>query len=144
MAKEKKERNMAYRKLRKADIVYRIYIDLVNGLTKYEIMHKLNTDAYPDATSDYGDSQKYKLIDDAFKMAKEECSEKLEQQREMMYNRLLGVYNDSMTAGDRQNALKSLDQLSKLIGLYDTKQKVELSGNLTNEVTISFGFDNEK
>ena len=77
-------------------------------------------------------------------MAKEECEEKIEEQRHMMYNRILAVYNDSINSNDRVNALKALDQLSKLIGLYDNKQKVELSGNLTETVNISFGFTEEK
>ena len=62
----------------------------------------------------------------------------------MMYNRILAVYNDSINSNDRVNALKALDQLSKLIGLYDNKQKVEISGNLTETVNISFGFTEEK
>lgn len=128
-------------KYRKEDIVYRIYIDLVNGLTKYEVQKKIEEDAYPDKTSHYGKTQKWKFITDAYNMAKEECAEKLEQQREMMYNRILSVYNDSINNNDRKTALSALDQLSKLMGLYDNKQKVEVSGNLSQDITINFGMD---
>lgn len=131
-------------KLKKDDITYRIYLDLVNGLTKYEVYKKLKEDAYPEPTSQYSNTHRYRLVKSAFDMAKEECEEKIEEQRHMMYNRILAVYNDSINSNDRVNALKALDQLSKLIGLYDNKQKVELSGNLTENVNISFGFTEEK
>ena len=131
-------------KLKKDDITYRIYLDLVNGLTKYEVYKKLKEDAYPEPTSHYSNTHRYRLVKSAFDMAKEECEEKIEEQRHMMYNRILAVYNDSINSNDRVNALKALDQLSKLIGLYDNKQKVEISGNLTKDINISFGFTEEK
>ena len=102
-------------KLKKDDITYRIYLDLVNGLTKYEVYKKLKEDAYPEPTSHYSNTHRYRLVKSAFDMAKEECEEKIEEQRHMMYNRILAVYNDSINSNDRVNALKALDQLSKLI-----------------------------
>ena len=86
---------------------------------------------------------RYKVISDAYAMAKAELDEQRDKQRELFYQRLLTVFNESMEANDRQNALKALDMFARFGGLYD-KEKVELSGNLTENVNISFGFSEEK
>ena len=86
---------------------------------------------------------RYKVISDAYAMAKTELDEQRDKQRELFYQRLLTLFNESMEANDRQNALKALDMFARFGGLYD-KVKVEISGNLTENVNISFGFSEDK
>ena len=107
-------------------------------------MQKLENDLMVEGveTSRLTKSMRYKIISDAYAMAKEELEEQRDKQRELFYQRLLTVFNESMEANDRQSALKALDMFARFGGLYD-KEKVELSGTIDHNVVVDFGFDND-
>ena len=145
MAKNTKDSALEWSKYLKEKVVIAVWIDLCNGVSRHDIMQKLENDLMVEGveTSRLTKSMKYKIISDAYAMAKEELEEQRDKQRELFYQRLLTVFNESMEANDRQNALKALDMFAKFGGLYD-KEKVEISGNLTENVNISFGFAEDK
>ena len=145
MAKNTKDSALEWSKYLKEKVVIAVWIDLCNGVSRHDIMQKLENDLMIEGveTSRLTKSMKYKIISDAYAMAKEELEEQRDKQRELFYQRLLTVFNESMEANDRQNALKALDMFARFGGLYD-KEKVELSGNLTETVNISFGFSEDK
>lgn len=145
MAKNTKDSALEWSKYLKEKVVIAVWIDLCNGVSRHDIMQKLENDLMVEGveTSRLTKSMKYKVISDAYAMAKEELEEQRDKQRELFYQRLLTVFNESMEANDRQNALKALDMFAKFGGLYD-KEKVEISGNLTQDVNISFGFSEDK
>ena len=145
MAKNTKDSALEWSKYLKEKVVIAVWIDLCNGVSRHDIMQKLDNDMMVEGveTSRLTKSMKYKVISDAYAMAKEELEEQRDKQRELFYQRLLTVFNESMEANDRQSALKSLDMFARFGGLYD-KEKVEISGNLTETVNISFGFSEDK
>ena len=145
MAKNTKDSALEWSKFLKEKVVIAVWIDLCNGVSRHDIMQKLENDLMLEGveTSRLTKSMKYKVISDAYAMAKEELEEQRDKQRELFYQRLLTVFNESMEANDRQNALKALDMFAKFGGLYD-KEKVEISGKLTEDVNISFGFSEDK
>lgn len=145
MAKNTKDSALEWSKYLKEKVVIACWISLCNGESRHDIMQKLDNDLMVEGveTSRLTKSMKYKVISDAYAMAKEELEEQRDKQRELFYNRLLTVYNECMVANDRQNALKALDLFGKFGGLYE-KEKVEISGNLTENVNISFGFSEDK
>lgn len=145
MAKNTKDSALEWSKFLKEKVVIAVWIDLCNGVSRHDIMQKLDNDLMVEGveTSRLTKSMRYKIISDAYAMAKEELEEQRDKQRELFYQRLLTVFNESMVANDRQNALKALDMFARFGGLYD-KEKVELSGNLTENVNISFGFSEDK
>ena len=145
MAKNTKDSALEWSKYLKEKVVIAVWIDLCNGVSRHDIMQKLKNDLMVEGVETYRltKSMKYKIISDAYAMAKEELEEQRDKQRELFYQRLLTVYNECMVANDRQNALKALDLFGKFGGLYE-KEKVEISGNLTETVNISFGFTEEK
>lgn len=145
MAKNTKDSALEWSKFLKEKVVIAVWIDLCNGVSRHDIMQKLDNDLMVEGveTSRLTKSMRYKIISDAYAMAKEELEEQRDKQRELFYNRLLTVYNECMVANDRQNALKALDLFGKFGGLYE-KEKVEISGNLTQDVNISFGFSEDK
>ena len=145
MAKNTKDSALEWSKYLKEKVVMAVWIDLCNGVSRHDIMQKLENDLMVEGveTSRLTKSMKYKIISDAYAMAKEELDEQRDKQRELFYQRLLTVYNECMVANDRQNALKALDLFGKFGGLYE-KEKVEISGNLTENVNISFGFSEDK
>ena len=145
MAKNTKDSALEWSKYLKEKVVIAVWIDLCNGVSRHDIMQKLENDLMLEGveTSRLTKSMKYKIISDAYAMAKEELEEQRDKQRELFYQRLLTVFNESMEANDRQSALKALDMFARFGGLYD-KEKVEISGNLTETVNISFGFTGDK
>ena len=145
MAKNTKDSALEWSKYLKEKVVIAVWIDLCNGVSRHDIMQKLDSDLMVEGveTSKLTKSMRYKIISDAYAMAKAELDEQRDKQRELFYQRLLTVFNESMEANDRQNALKALDMFARFGGLYD-KEKVEISGNLTETVNISFGFTEEK
>lgn len=145
MAKNTKDSALEWSKFLKEKVVIAVWIDLCNGVSRHDIMQKLENDLMVEGveTSRLTKSMRYKIISDAYAMAKEELEEQRDKQRELFYQRLLTVFNESMEANDRQSALKALDLFGKFGGLYE-KEKVEISGNLTETVNISFGFTEEK
>lgn len=145
MAKNTKDSALEWSKFLKEKVVIAVWIDLCNGVSRHDIMQKLDNDLMVEGveTSRLTKSMRYKIISDAYAMAKEELDEQRDKQRELFYQRLLTVFNESMVANDRQSALKALDLFAKFGGLYD-KEKVEISGNLTETVNISFGFSEDK
>ncbi len=145
MAKNTKDSALEWSKYLKEKVVIAVWIDLCNGVSRHDIMQKLDNDMMVEGveTSKLTKSMRYKIIGDAYAMAKEELEEQRDKQRELFYQRLLTVFNESMEANDRQSALKALDMFARFGGLYD-KEKVEISGNLTENVNISFGFSEDK
>ena len=145
MAKNTKDSALQWSKFLKEKVVIAVWIDLCNGVSRHDIMQKLDNDLMVEGveTSRLTKSMRYKIISDAYAMAKEELDEQRDKQRELFYQRLLTVFNESMVANDRQSALKALDMFARFGGLYD-KEKVEISGNLTETVNISFGFTEDK
>ena len=145
MAKNTKDSALEWSKYLKEKVVIAVWIDLCNGVSRHDIMQKLDNDMMVEGveTSKLTKSMRYKIISDAYAMAKAELDEQRDKQRELFYQRLLTVFNESMEANDRQSALKALDMFARFGGLYD-KEKVEISGNLTETVNISFGFTEEK
>ena len=145
MAKNTKDSALQWSKYLKEKVVIAVWIDLCNGVSRHDIMQKLDSDLMVEGveTSKLTKSMRYKIISDAYAMAKEELDEQRDKQRELFYQRLLTVFNESMEANDRQSALKALDMFARFGGLYD-KEKVEISGNLTENVNISFGFAEDK
>ena len=117
--------------LEKEELLELIWIDIVNGLSRYQISLKLDRDAYPNHhTSNLSKSCEYEL------------KENKDKQRDLFYERVLSVYNDSVDQRDRQSALKALDMIGKLGGLYAKEEKdVNITGTI--KANISFGIEGE-
>lgn len=130
----------------KEDIIERIYLKLLEGESRYRILLMLERDNFTDEdgnvikTSNLGRASRYNYIKEAYTRCETELKENRDEQRNIMWERLLSVYNDAMTAKDRGNALKALDMIAKLSGIYAPEQsevKAEIDGN----IEISFGIE---
>lgn len=128
-------------------IVDEVYVDLVNGLTKSDIIQKLQEGLYtlqngkgvkPRTGIEYINAAQQRL---AFDFEKD--AEKL---RADLYSKMMAVYADCMEANDRYNALNALDKLMKLTGVANDKPSTAIQINSDKEggVTVNFGFDKDK
>jgi hypothetical protein len=128
-------------------IVDEVYVDLVNGLTKSDIIQKLQEGLYtlqkgkgvkPRTGIEYINAAQQRL---AFDFEKD--AEKL---RADLYSKMMAVYADCMAANDRYNALNALDKLMKLTGVANDKPSTAIQINSDKEggVTVNFGFDKKE
>ena len=90
----------------------------------------------------YAENSADRFIRQARDIIAADMAEQLPSMRNDMMVRLLDVYTDARECGDRGNALKALDQLTKLTGMYEQTLKVD--GNMKTEIIIDFGFDTEE
>ena len=144
MAIMKKTKDKKYISLKKEELIELIFLDLINGESRYRIMLKPNRDAYPGhKTSKLSRTSKYNYIQEAMLNCEPELKETRDNQRKLLYQQILGVFNDAQMANDRQSALKALDMLSKVAGLYAKEEKdINLNGNIN--ANISFGLNKEE
>lgn len=129
--------------LEKEELLELIFLDLIQGYSRYQILLKLDRDAYPNhKTSKLSKACKYNYIQEAILNCQAELKETKDKQRDIFYQQILGVFYDAQQSNDRQSALKALDMLGKVAGLYAKEEKdVNISGNIS--ATISFGLEEE-
>ena len=129
--------------IEKEELLELIFLDLIQGYSRYQILLKLDRDAYPGHnTSKLSRACKYNYIQEAILNCQAELKETKDKQRDIFYQQILGVFYDAQQANDRQSALKALDMLGKVTGLYAKEEKdVNISGNIS--ATISFGLEEE-
>lgn len=125
-------------KLTRTMLVRHIVNDILDGATRSVIVAKVKEDAYGIGRT-YSESQCDKFIREARDIIQQDTLEMIPTMRDDMINRLLDVYTEARERGDSNGALKALDQISKVTGLYEQKLRVE--GHTTNEIIIDFGFD---
>lgn len=138
--KTKEKKNIP---VEKEELLELIFLDLIQGYSRYQILLKLDRDAYPGhKTSTLSRSCKYNYVQEAILNCQAELQETKEKQRDIFYQQILGVFYDAQQANDRQSALKALDMIGKVAGLYAKEEKdVNLTGNIN--AVISFGLEGE-
>lgn len=121
-------------------LIFKIYKDILKGYNFSKAMEKLQRNGYNTSIDTskctYDTNKKYYY--DALKMLKVDQSE-IDDLRTLFYQRMEHLYKESLEANDRTNALGTLKEMSKLMGL--AVDKVDVT--TTNVVDIKFGF-NEK
>lgn len=108
---------MAKQLIREA-LVDEIMCDLLNGMSRFQVRRKLEEDQYETRkTSDMNYCKKMELIAECFKRFALETKDERDAARDIMYARILSVYEDAITVHDRKSALQALKQLTDLQGL---------------------------
>ena len=128
----------------KDELIERMWIDLCAGVSRYQIMLKLDRDAYEGyETSKLSQASKYKYLQLAYSKCQGELQEERAKLRDLFYSRFLSVYEEAMENRDRQNAIRALDLASRLAGVYaEEKKDVTINGNI--KTVISFGIGEDK
>ena len=144
-AKAKKKGGIAQAWLRADEMVSEVYVDLVNGMTKSDIIEKITKGLYENQKRPLSVRSAGDYLDAAYRRMHYDFEEKAEVLREELYSKLLSLYHDSVMANDRSNALQVIDRIMKLTGCALEKgQQNNIQVNATKEgITINFGFKKE-
>lgn len=110
----------------------------VIGATYTNCLNKLMNDDY-EVGYCYSESRADKLISEAKKLIRKDFEEDRKEIKGRLYVALQDVFNECREWNDRGNALRALEQISKLLGLNEP-EKVDM--RLQN-VDINFGFDEQ-
>lgn len=127
-------------------LIQEIYCDICNGATRNDCAYKLQNGMYEVGRykdKNLGKSQAYNLIQKSVDLMREESEQERNVMRSQMYNRLLAVYQDAVMNNDRSNAIRALEVIGKLCGMFNAENQtnVQINNNKDN-VTIQFGFNN--
>lgn len=128
----------------KDELIELMWMDLCAGVSRYQIMLKLDRDAYEGyETSKLSQASKYKYLQLAYGKCEGELQEERAKLRDLFYSRFLSVYEEAMESRDRQNAIRALDLASRIAGVYaEEKKDITLRGNI--KATIDFGIGEDK
>ena len=110
-------------------MIEQVAADLLNGKMKHEVLLKLREGMYEGQTMKYtNDRTANNILLKALKHFKFELQQTKDEMRVLAYNRMLAVYEDAVSVGDRTNALKALDMMNKLYGI-EEPQKVDINAD---------------
>lgn len=126
------------------DLIEQIAADLLNGKMRHEVLYKIMEGLYEGQETKYTNERSaMRLIAEAYKNFKFEIEQNRDEMRMVAYNRMLSIYEDSVSSGDRTNALKSLEMMNKLFGLNEP-DKLDVNGKINvRKVNIKFGVSND-
>lgn len=119
-------------------IINCIYNDIVDGNTYSSILSKLMNDEYGLGRK-YSEDRSTKFLAMARKVIKQDYEEQRPQLREQLTATLMDILKDAKKSKDRSNALKAVEQISKLTGCNEP-DKIEIK----QELVIDFGFDTQE
>lgn len=142
---------MAYKDTKKTDkkrpkfdreeLVQLITIDILQGMSRYRVLLKLDRDQYPDVrSSEFSRSKKYDILQEAYEQCKIPLAENRQKARDLMMARLEDILEEARDQNDRQNAIAAIKEINKLMGIYEP-EKQEIKADINEKIEISFGLE---
>lgn len=123
------------------ELIQQMVIDILNGMSRYRVMLKLDRDQYPDVeSSKFCRSKKYELIAEAYEQCKIPLAEDRQKLRDLMVARLEDILEEARDQRDRANAIASIKEICKLFGVYEPEKK-EVKAEVKEIIDIDFNFD---
>ena len=126
-------------------VISEVYVDLVNGMTKSDVMEKLMKGCYENQKRPLKERTSQEYIAAAYQRMHYDFEAKAEEMRADLYNKLISVYADAVKSNDRYNAIQAVNTIMKLTGVALDKPQNNIQLNATSSgVTINFGFQKEE
>ena len=127
------------------EIITEVYVDLVNGMTRSDVMEKLMKGYYENQNKALGARTAQDYIAAAYQRMRYDFEAQAEEMRADLYSKLISVYADAVKANDRYNAIQAVNTIMKLTGIAMDKPQNNIQINNNKEgITINFGFSSDK
>ena len=123
------------------DLVSLVYVDICNGVSRSDILQKIQLGAYGNNPIKYRQSVNYyNAAMDRFAV---DTDIELEKLRKMFYGRYEALLESAITKGDLYNAKGILDSMARIFGVERKSPDTAIMINSDKEggVTVNFGFD---
>ena len=124
------------------DLVSLVYVDICNGVSRSDVIQKLQLGEYGNKPIKARQSAYYyNAALDRFAVDTDIEAEKL---RDMFYARYETILAECMKRNDMFNARATLDSMAKIfLGVRDGNQtNIQVNSDKDGGITINFGFDN--
>lgn len=137
---EKSNRKGAIPDVAYNELIYRITSDIIEGANRETVVRKMKNNEYNMSfkTSDYADNTIIKMYKEAHRWLKVEQDGDKDQLRNVFYERYLNLYKNSLQANDRTNALATLKEMTRMLGLNEPEK---LNIKEDRRIIIDFGFE---
>lgn len=137
---EKSNRKGAIPDVAYNELIYRITSDIIEGANRETVVRKMKNNKYNMSfkTSDYTDNTIIKMYKEAHRWLKVEQEGDKDQLRNVFYERYLNLYKISLDANDRTNALATLKEMTRMLGLNEPEK---LNIKEDRRIIIDFGFE---
>lgn len=124
-------------------LLQEVVADIVNGLTKNDIIMKFKEKAYENQKKSIGESQAKNYIYMAYKIMAEDRVEETDKLRDQLYNQYLMLYNDAVQVGNSMVAKQILDSIAKIFLPNQPQTAIQINSDGEKGVTINFGFSEQ-
>lgn len=126
------------------DLVEKIYCSILNGETRYQIQKKLMEGLFEGQPKPYSIQQARAYYAAALDRIKGDSDIKQEEARNVILGRYEAIFNDAILIGDRQAALRALENMGKIYRINDdVKTNVNINTDKAGNVKIQFGFKDD-
>ena len=118
--------------------------DIVNGLTRNDIIMKFKNKGYENQKKSIGESQAKNYISMAYKVMQEDRVTETDKLRDQLYSQYMMLYNDCVQVGNSMVAKNILDSIAKLFIPSQPQTAIQINSGTENGITINFGFNNDE
>lgn len=117
-------------------IANEVVCDIVNGLSKADILEKLQAGVYLHSEGPISLTTSYRYWNKALARIKVDSEYSMAEKREVLWSRYENLYKESLEQGNAMNARQCLNDMAKIFGLSEPEKK-EVT---LKELTVDFGF----
>lgn len=137
---EKKDKKLDKSKTRMLMAIRYTVNTILDGGMYSVLISKLMEDDYSLGHC-YSQAQSERIVRAARELIRKDTEEMIPTLRDEMVSRFLDIYTECREIGDRMNAIKALEHINKIFGLY--QDKVKLDCDISGDVNINFDFNKE-
>lgn len=123
------------------DLVSLVYVDICNGVSRSDVIQKLQLGEY--GNKPYKPRQSAYYYNAALDRFAVDTDIEMEKLRDVFYSRYETILAECMKRNDLFNARATLDSMAKIfLGVRDNQTNIQVNSDKEGGITINFGFQN--
>ena len=123
------------------DLVSLVYVDICNGVSRSDVLQKLQLGEY--GNKPYKPRQSAYYYNAALDRFAVDTDIEMEKLKDVFYSRYETILAECMKRNDLFNARATLDSMAKIfLGIRDNQTNIQVNSDKEGGITINFGFKN--
>ena len=123
------------------DLVSLVYVDICNGVSRSDVIQKLQLGEY--GNRPYKPRQSAYYYNAALDRFAVDTDIEMEKLKDVFYSRYETILAECMKRNDLFNARATLDSMAKIfLGIRDNQTNIQVNSDKEGGITINFGFQN--
>lgn len=125
------------------DLVSLVYVDICNGVSRSDVLQKLQLGEY--GNKPYKPRQSAYYYNAALDRFAVDTDIEMEKLKDVFYSRYETILAECMKRNDLFNARATLDSMAKIfLGVRDNQTNIQVNNNSDGKVVVTFGFNENK